>query len=494
MTYALIAHATPTSGTSSSVTTPARDTTGANLIVVFVADGNGVPSGTNLTDSAGNTWTALNSHNFVPCRQFYCQNPTTSASHTFTYANGSSFSGMSMQAFSGSTASPLDVQSANGDIGVTALQPGSITPTQNDDLIVTGVAIGGNPVTFSIDSGFTVTDNGGITGTSIANGMAYLIQGTAAAVNPQWSWSGSQQASSTMASFKAGAGGGGTAYTLTAGAGSVSITGTAASLLRALKIIADPGSVVITGTAATPKAARSLVASPGSVVIGGTAATLVKTKKLAADVGSVLITGTDATLKSSRLLTAAPGSVLISGTAALLTKGKRMAADPGSFDILGTNASFVKALRLTASSGSIAITGTAAALILALGTSGTTIDGGRLPRGGGRKVKRRHVPARLADQHPDDIAREQRMLEEYLRELDEKKAPQAKAGRPATDKAPAAEPMAPRLTQVMATLASTQQLARIARAELVAKEDREKAEKEHQRRRAAATAVLMMSH
>jgi hypothetical protein len=119
-------------------------------------------------------------------------------------------------------------------------------------------------------------------------------------------------------------------------------------------------------------------------------------------------------------------------------------------------------------------------------TPSTGVDGGRLPRGGGRKVpKRRHVPARLIDQHPEDIEREQRMVEEYVQSLEKAE----KTAQPATKAT-----IKPRLTQAMAAIASTQQLARIAKAELVAKEDREKAEKEHQRRRAAATAVLMMSH
>jgi hypothetical protein len=57
-----------------------------------------------------------------------------------------------------------------------------------------------------------------------------------------------------------------------------------------------------------------------------------------------------------------------------------------------------------------------------------------------------------------------------------------------------AEPVAPRLSDLMARLASAQQLELIERAERAANEDKAKAKKEHQRRRIAAIAVLMMGH
>jgi hypothetical protein len=83
--FQLVAH-TGASLNTSPVTTPAIDTTGATLIIIAAADdvAPSVP-----TDSAGNTWTPLtlwDQGTTMLVRLFYCVNPTTSTSHTFTVA------------------------------------------------------------------------------------------------------------------------------------------------------------------------------------------------------------------------------------------------------------------------------------------------------------------------------------------------------------------------------------------------------------------------
>lgn len=133
-------------------------------------------------------------------------------------------------------------------------------------------------------------------------------------------------------------------------------------------------------------------------------------------------------------------------------------------------------------------------LALFVGTS--LFDGanelGAKPLGHGlRKRKLRHVPAKLKDQHPDDIERERRMLEEYIATLKPQRARRGKGAPVAVTPAAQVPAVAPRLSEAMASLATMQELARISRANQVAEEDRRKAEKERQRRRAVAVLLMM---
>ena len=184
-------------------TTSAVDTTGADLIVAFVASYNDTPT---PTDSKGNTYTALTlrsggSDANVKGRMFFCAAPTVGTGHTFT--TSSSAVSSAYLAFSGSAASPLDQQST-----AAATQPGSVTPTENDELLVCcyGDASSANPT--AINSSFTLEVT--IAGQSSIQplGAAYLIQTSSAAVNPTWTVSNIYSAVSCIATFKAAGGGG----------------------------------------------------------------------------------------------------------------------------------------------------------------------------------------------------------------------------------------------------------------------------------------------
>jgi hypothetical protein len=206
MAWTLIANTADTD-TSGTVTTDAINTTGADLIVISVSRFN-TPT---VSDSAGNTWTALTEATLgghPEVRLYYCLNPTTSATHTFTAAAANAFAGISVQAWSGAD-SYNSQQSGTGTAAGTSLQPGSITPSADGCLIISGFGYGGTS-TISINSGFNITnqlplDSGNAYGTAIA----YLDQTTAAAVNPTWSWTGSTSANAVMAVFAPAAGGGG---------------------------------------------------------------------------------------------------------------------------------------------------------------------------------------------------------------------------------------------------------------------------------------------
>lgn len=185
------------------------NTTGASIVYVAVSQFNGITIGT-LTDSKSNTWIGLTAR-IGPAeaynRIFYCAPCTVGSGHVFTWDNGTSiFGALAIQAWSGSNVSPFDVQ--NGAVaaaGVKPIQPGSVTPSQNNSLIITSVDPTGatTAASYTVDSGFTITDSinaqPGIEGLA----MGYLVQSTAGAVNPSWSWTGtSNDSAATIAVFK----------------------------------------------------------------------------------------------------------------------------------------------------------------------------------------------------------------------------------------------------------------------------------------------------
>jgi hypothetical protein len=209
MAWSLIAHAPSifVSTANSDTTATPIDTTGADLLIVVGSQYSGVAAGT-VTDSKGNTWTALTAQSATPEyeQMFYCQGGTVGAGHTFAFSG--QFSSCAVAAFSGSVASPLDVQAGQAFAGAGSIAAGSVTPGQNDSLIVTGLGLavpGAAPIT--VGSGFTITDTVPPVNPNYEGvGIAYLVQTTAAAINPTWTWSGTVGVAATNAVFKPGGG------------------------------------------------------------------------------------------------------------------------------------------------------------------------------------------------------------------------------------------------------------------------------------------------
>lgn len=193
----LVAHTAAGSSGAFTVTTPAINTTGANLIVVYIAhDGStGGPS-----DSAGNTFTCLtNYHPSFPNLAMLCYvlNPVTSASHTFSYSSGGSAPSLAVEAFSG--VASFGTQNGNAVGSGTTIQTGSVTPSVASSLVISGLATNA-VVSVSIDSSFTITDTVTfLAGNHYAISMAYLITGSA--VNPTWTISSSNWMGASIATF-----------------------------------------------------------------------------------------------------------------------------------------------------------------------------------------------------------------------------------------------------------------------------------------------------
>lgn len=218
MAYTHLVSTAKESADTNSVTTNAVDTSGADLLVVECA----FLSFTSPTfsDSKGNTWNGPLSHDSgTSVSQLFWTKPTSVGSgHTFTLSGTACFPSIAASAFSGSSASPLDqTNGAQGSGGLNNLQTGSVTPGEDNELIVTGIAantVASNTIT--IDSGFTIGAQ--VTSdTNISVAIAYIIETTATAKNPSWDVTPSgtmTDAATEIATFKVSSGGGGPTQTV----------------------------------------------------------------------------------------------------------------------------------------------------------------------------------------------------------------------------------------------------------------------------------------
>jgi hypothetical protein len=189
-----------TCGGTNGCTTAVMDTTGATLLVVAISEFQKTPAVP--TDSKSNSWTALTEqvHTNTHTRMFYSIPGTVGASHTFTTATSSSFAGMAAMAFSGTLPSSA-FEGQSGSSGSSPIQPGSLTPSFNNELFVS--AFGSQTASVpTIDSGFSTPVGILNSGTTTTCYMAYLVKTPIGAVNPSWTQSGSPLPEAVMATFK----------------------------------------------------------------------------------------------------------------------------------------------------------------------------------------------------------------------------------------------------------------------------------------------------
>ena len=202
MAYSLVAH-TKASG-ANTFTTPAINTTGAGLLVVFVAWYDVRPKV--LGDSFGNSWTKLTEfvRNDVGGVFYYCAAPTVGSGHTFTLTGSGIYGSMAVLAFSGADSSPFDAQNGSNGTG-SSLATGSVSPSVDGELVVAGLG-SNSPDTVGIDSGFAISDQVGWCSSYFGAAAAYLVQTAKGAVNPTWSWTNSADAAAAIACFKPSSG------------------------------------------------------------------------------------------------------------------------------------------------------------------------------------------------------------------------------------------------------------------------------------------------
>lgn len=195
------------STTNAGFTSAPQDMTGAGLLVAGIHWYTGGGAAT-ISDSLGNTWTALTqreSSNGRTVRLFYAVNPTVSAAQTFTVTSGGgTYPSLTVLAFAGQAASPFDAESGftNG-AAVTSIQPGAITPVEDNELLVT-IFSASDVGALAVDGGFTIAaEVPYAAGLHQLGAAAYKIQTLAGAENPTWSWTNAIPAAAAMAAFKA---------------------------------------------------------------------------------------------------------------------------------------------------------------------------------------------------------------------------------------------------------------------------------------------------
>ncbi len=319
MTIALLSHTYKQGNSGGSGTSSAIDTTGASLLVAYVADFTGSSPAT-FADSQGNTWTALTARPLtgnMRSQMYYCASPSTSASHTFSATGTNSFAAIAIAAYSGTATSPYDQETGATTLTGTSLATGSVTPSENNELVIYGCGYASSALSVSVG---TMLDTAAIIGgTSYGIGLAYEIQTTATARSPSWSWSSSNSCSTTIATFKADNGVSGTLATTNANdtssaAGTTTIVGTLAST-NANDTSAASGTTTVIGTVAATNADDTSAAS-GTVGSSGTTGTVAYTNAddTAAATGTTTVTGTVARSNADDSVSASGWVGAITGT------------------------------------------------------------------------------------------------------------------------------------------------------------------------------------
>lgn len=230
MTIALVTQAK--AGGLNGATTSSVDTTGATLLVMAVAYNTGSIT---VSDSKSNTWTALTaqSNGSMYVRLYYAANPTVGAGHTFTVSGSGLAPGFVASAWSGVvTSSPFDQQVGSGPVGTyTVSAPGAdITPTENNEVIISCVSHAAAVTSYSAASGSTLVDYQAYSsGTNYGCGMVYRVQTTAATLSNSTAvsqWTTAVPLAQASASFKAAASGATTTTLTGPSSGTVGVAST----------------------------------------------------------------------------------------------------------------------------------------------------------------------------------------------------------------------------------------------------------------------------
>lgn len=199
MTIAFGNHTKWNSGTSGSI-----DTGGSSLIYV-TRNYFGTGAFGTLSDSPGNTYTNLTAqattgHN-PDSESSYVLNPTTSATHTFTFTGGAIF-GCYVAAFN--SVASFDQETGNTGGANTSIQPGALNSTDNDSLFILSHGNDSSTNAPTADSSFTTSDSDSFSGGShYGGGLFYRIEsGDAGSLNPTISWTTSGRCTAHMSTWK----------------------------------------------------------------------------------------------------------------------------------------------------------------------------------------------------------------------------------------------------------------------------------------------------
>lgn len=189
---ALVTSLAQGSANQNGFTSSAVDTTGSTLIIAAVAWYAALQPAP-ISDSKGNTWTSLTQQVSANTKinLYYCSPCTVGTGHTFTIGNSSNYPSLMVFAFSGTvTTAALDQQNGatTSSGAVTSFQPGSVTPAQGGEVVISAIGVETSGSAPTINSGFiSPISTNGCSGNCREAAASYLIQTSSAAENPTWS-------------------------------------------------------------------------------------------------------------------------------------------------------------------------------------------------------------------------------------------------------------------------------------------------------------------
>ena len=178
----------------------------ANNLLICAVRAGGVSENTiTVTDSIGNTWTGL-TEQFVTdpgtLRIVYAINTTSAANTVTVHIVSSSTIRMAILEYSGTaTSSVLDAENNAANGTGTALAANSITPAQNNSLVIGAWAIGGTR-TFTAGTNFTMEEQVPSGATLGKLGVEDWIQTTATATTAPMTIGGTEVWEEAIAVFK----------------------------------------------------------------------------------------------------------------------------------------------------------------------------------------------------------------------------------------------------------------------------------------------------
>lgn len=212
--YTYVNHTGGGIGTTGNPVIGPMSTVGCDLLVLILGSAVGGGALTIYSDTynpIGNWAFLTEQYNTERVRIAYLKNPVVGTAHSVAIHGGAIYLSAYFAGFSGSNlTAPVDQQNgAASTVTSTTIQPGSITPSVPNELIISGMATGLNGVTPSVDASMTlIGSNQGNGSTYNTCGAAYAIQTAAAAINPTWTVASGNNRVSVIASFKSSSSGG----------------------------------------------------------------------------------------------------------------------------------------------------------------------------------------------------------------------------------------------------------------------------------------------
>jgi hypothetical protein len=128
------------------------------------------------------------------------------------------------------------------------------------------------------------------------------------------------------------------------------------------ELAADTGTFTLTGNAATLTSARKIVVSTGTFALTGNAAGLSSARKITAAAGTFTLTGEPVAFRSARSIVAGTGAFTLSGVATSFLVALHMPAGTGVFVLTGNTAGLRTGLGVSPETGQFVLTGNAAGL------------------------------------------------------------------------------------------------------------------------------------